>query len=168
MFTKSRTRTSTGAPGVSRVVMLYNHPFCDPAAKILIEDSAWALLQPFRQSKAASTEAGGIFLGYRRGPHLHIVDATASDIVKAGFGTVGLLGTRFTMQQPFYRDRLAAAGYRVSNFYVVSQTGPSTTAFINGPAGLADKTGSIDATVVSNITWTCPPIISVSAGPDPR
>jgi aspartate racemase len=42
-------------------------------------------------------------------PLLHIVDATASDIVKAGFGTVGLLGTRFTMQQPFYRDRLAAA-----------------------------------------------------------
>jgi hypothetical protein len=46
-----------------------------------------------------------------------------------------------------------AAGYRVSNFYVVSQTGPSTTAFINGPAGLADKTGSIDATVdISGLT----------------
>ncbi|HEY5020645.1 MAG TPA: amino acid racemase, partial [Steroidobacteraceae bacterium] len=32
-------------------------------------------------------------------PLLHIVDATAADIVQAGFGTVGLLGTRFTMEQ---------------------------------------------------------------------
>jgi aspartate racemase len=39
-------------------------------------------------------------------PLLHIVDATAADIVQAGFSTVGLLGTRFTMEQPFYRDRL--------------------------------------------------------------
>ena len=39
-------------------------------------------------------------------PLLHVVDATAADIVQAGFGTVGLLGTRFTMEQAFYRDRL--------------------------------------------------------------
>jgi aspartate racemase len=39
-------------------------------------------------------------------PLLHIADATADDIKAAGLTTVGLLGTRFTMEQAFYRDRL--------------------------------------------------------------
>ena len=39
-------------------------------------------------------------------PLLHIADATAADIQRAGHAVVGLLGTRFTMEQPFYRDRL--------------------------------------------------------------
>lgn len=39
-------------------------------------------------------------------PLLHIIDATAADIRRAGAGTIGLLGTRFTMEQPFYRERL--------------------------------------------------------------
>ncbi|MDD8016298.1 MAG: aspartate/glutamate racemase family protein [Acidobacteriota bacterium] len=39
-------------------------------------------------------------------PLLHIVDTTASEIKKAGFGTVGLLGTRFTMEEDFYTGRL--------------------------------------------------------------
>lgn len=39
-------------------------------------------------------------------PLLHIVDATAAEIKKAGFGTVGLLGTRFTMEEDFYKGRL--------------------------------------------------------------
>jgi integrative and conjugative element protein (TIGR02256 family) len=56
--------------------MLYRHPFYDPTVNVLIEDSVWVLLQPYRQSKVSSTEAGGILLGYRRGPHLHVVDAT--------------------------------------------------------------------------------------------
>lgn len=41
-------------------------------------------------------------------PLLHIADATAAEIVAAGHSVVGLLGTRFTMEQPFYRDRLSA------------------------------------------------------------
>jgi len=41
-------------------------------------------------------------------PLLHLIDATAADIVQAGYRTVGLLGTRFTMEQPFYRERLQA------------------------------------------------------------
>jgi aspartate racemase len=41
-------------------------------------------------------------------PLLHIADPTAVAIRSAGHDTVGLLGTRFTMEQPFYRDRLAA------------------------------------------------------------
>lgn len=39
-------------------------------------------------------------------PLLHIADPTAEAIKRAGFTTVGLLGTRFTMEQDFYRDRL--------------------------------------------------------------
>jgi len=39
-------------------------------------------------------------------PLLHIADPTADAIKRAGFSKVGLLGTRFTMEQDFYRDRL--------------------------------------------------------------
>lgn len=40
-------------------------------------------------------------------PMLHIADPTAETIRKAGFGRVGLLGTAFTMEQDFYKGRLA-------------------------------------------------------------
>lgn len=43
-------------------------------------------------------------------PLLHIVDATAAAIRAAGFVRVGLLATRFTMEQPFVRERLASLG----------------------------------------------------------
>jgi aspartate racemase len=36
-------------------------------------------------------------------PLLHIADPTAAAIRQAGLSTVGLLGTRFTMEQDFYR-----------------------------------------------------------------
>ncbi len=39
-------------------------------------------------------------------PLLHIADATANAIRAAGVRTVGLLGTRFTMEQEFYLGRL--------------------------------------------------------------
>jgi aspartate racemase len=39
-------------------------------------------------------------------PFLHIADATAAAIKRAGIGTVGLLGTRYTMELDFYRGRL--------------------------------------------------------------
>ena len=39
-------------------------------------------------------------------PLLHIADATAARVTAAGMRTVGLLGTRFTMEQDFYRGRL--------------------------------------------------------------
>lgn len=41
-------------------------------------------------------------------PLLHIADATAGAIKARGFANVGLLGTRFTMEQDFYRERLQA------------------------------------------------------------
>lgn len=40
-------------------------------------------------------------------PILHIADATAQEIKAQGLSTVGLLGTNFTMEQDFYRGRLA-------------------------------------------------------------
>ncbi|WP_054027732.1 aspartate/glutamate racemase family protein [Bacillus sp. FJAT-28004] len=40
-------------------------------------------------------------------PLLHIADATATEIVKDGFKKVALLGTIYTMEQPFYKGRLA-------------------------------------------------------------
>jgi aspartate racemase len=39
-------------------------------------------------------------------PLLHIADPTADAIKRSGLSTVGLLGTRFTMEQAFYKDRL--------------------------------------------------------------
>jgi aspartate racemase len=40
-------------------------------------------------------------------PFLHIADATAARVRAAGVAAVGLLGTRFTMEESFYRGRLA-------------------------------------------------------------
>ena len=40
-------------------------------------------------------------------PLLHIVDATGDAIREAGVKRVALLGTRYTMEKPFYRDALA-------------------------------------------------------------
>lgn len=40
-------------------------------------------------------------------PLFHIADPTATEIKRAGHSSVGLLGTRFTMEQAFYRDRLS-------------------------------------------------------------
>ncbi|HEY60231.1 MAG TPA: aspartate/glutamate racemase family protein [Anaerolineae bacterium] len=39
-------------------------------------------------------------------PLLHIVDAAAENVNKNGLKVVGLLGTRFTMERDFYKDRL--------------------------------------------------------------
>jgi aspartate racemase len=40
-------------------------------------------------------------------PLLHIADATAERVRQAGIQRVGLLGTRFTMEEDFYRGRLS-------------------------------------------------------------
>lgn len=54
--------------------------------------------------KVAAAVQSGI-----RIPLLHIVDATAASITRAGIRRVGLLGTRFTMEEDFYRGRLAGS-----------------------------------------------------------
>lgn len=47
-------------------------------------------------------------------PLLHIADATADAAISQAVRRVALLGTRYTMEQPFYADRLRAAGLHVS------------------------------------------------------
>ncbi|OEE75153.1 aspartate/glutamate racemase [Enterovibrio norvegicus FF-162] len=47
-------------------------------------------------------------------PLLHIADATADRLKIDGIQHVGLLGTRFTMSQPFYKERLIAQGIKVT------------------------------------------------------
>ena len=44
---------------------------------------------------------------------VHIADPTADALLADGFETVGLLGTRFTMEMGFYRERLEARGLTV-------------------------------------------------------
>ena len=39
-------------------------------------------------------------------PLLHIADATADEVKRHSIQCVGLLGTRFTMEESFYKDRL--------------------------------------------------------------
>lgn len=46
-------------------------------------------------------------------PFIHIADPTADALLGDGFTTVGLLGTRFTMEMDFYRDRLTRRGLGV-------------------------------------------------------
>ena len=40
-------------------------------------------------------------------PILHIADATASKLINDNINKVGLIGTRFTMEEPFYKNRLS-------------------------------------------------------------
>ncbi|MBW2468998.1 MAG: aspartate/glutamate racemase family protein [Deltaproteobacteria bacterium] len=46
-------------------------------------------------------------------PLLHIADATAGRIKQAEMDTIGLLGTKFTMEQDFYKGRLEQKGINV-------------------------------------------------------
>ena len=46
-------------------------------------------------------------------PLLHIADATAEEVKNANISMVGLLGTRFVMEQDFYRERLFNHGLKV-------------------------------------------------------
>jgi aspartate racemase len=52
-------------------------------------------------------EAAGI-------PILHIGDVTAAKLVKDGVTRAGLIGTRVTMAESFYRDRIEAHGIKVT------------------------------------------------------
>jgi aspartate racemase len=46
-------------------------------------------------------------------PILHIADATAHQIKEQGINSVGLLGTRYTMEQDFYKSRLESNDIKV-------------------------------------------------------
>ncbi|MEK4013693.1 aspartate/glutamate racemase family protein [Peribacillus sp. FSL M8-0224] len=46
-------------------------------------------------------------------PILHIADSTAKQIQKTKISTVGLLGTKYTMEQDFYKTRIETNGIKV-------------------------------------------------------
>lgn len=46
-------------------------------------------------------------------PLVHIAEAAAEELLAKGISRVGLLGTRYTMTQAFYRDKLEACGLTV-------------------------------------------------------
>ncbi|MGV3465126.1 MAG: aspartate/glutamate racemase family protein [Heyndrickxia sp.] len=46
-------------------------------------------------------------------PVLHIADATANQIKESNLTTIGLLGTKYTMEQDFYKSRIEFNGIRV-------------------------------------------------------
>lgn len=55
--------------------LILSNPMHDQGS-ILIEQSVISLIQRCSQKQDGWLESGGILLGYRRGAHLHIVDAT--------------------------------------------------------------------------------------------
>jgi len=63
-------------------------------------------------SNTAHKVAGAV-LASTHIPLLHIADATAEEVVKDGVSTVGLLGTRFVMEQDFYAQKFEEHGIRV-------------------------------------------------------
>ena len=82
------------------------------------EDAAEALLEAGRSIEAGGADFGlicantmhKVYDRVRAGlsiPLIHIVDVTAMKIRAAGLKTVGLLGTRYTMEDDFYKSRLA-------------------------------------------------------------
>ena len=46
-------------------------------------------------------------------PIIHIAEATADKLKENGISTVGLLGTKYTMKQDFYKEKLIEAGLKV-------------------------------------------------------
>lgn len=56
--------------------MLKPLPFRRNGAMLLIEPQVLERLAAFRQMATSAPEAGGILMGYRRGPHTHVTEAT--------------------------------------------------------------------------------------------
>src|SRR3954454_8198574 len=69
-------------------------------------DLVWLCTNTMHKVAGALTAVLGV-------PLLHIGDVTADAVRAAGVHRVGLLGTAFTMEQPFLSDRLAAKGLHV-------------------------------------------------------
>lgn len=68
--------------------MLKPLPFRPSGAMLLVEPQLLERLAAFRQMETSAPEAGGILMGYRRGPHTHVTEATVptSRDVRRRFG----------------------------------------------------------------------------------
>jgi aspartate racemase len=74
----------------------------DAARSLEAAGAAFLVLCTNTMHKVASSIEAAVTI-----PLFHIADPTATAIKRAGHSSVGLLGTRFTMEQAFYRDRLS-------------------------------------------------------------
>ena len=111
----------------SASILLYSYDF-EPI-KVLQYAERWDLAGDDLSRTAQRLEAGGadcIVIGTNtmhivadkiaasiKVPLLHIADCTAERIIKAGIKSVGLLGTRFTMEKDFYISHLKSRGLEV-------------------------------------------------------
>lgn len=107
--------------------VLYSVDFAE--VQRLQEEGGWDLLSGFFAGAARRVEAAGADLLlicantiHRAAeaveaaisiPLVHIADATAAGILEKGLKTVGLLGTRYTMEQDFLRNRLERHGLQI-------------------------------------------------------
>ncbi|MFZ1539466.1 MAG: amino acid racemase [Chromatiaceae bacterium] len=118
-----RVRDELGAPN-SAEVLLYSISFGDFAREErLAEQGDWAALtRTMVQAGKRLKQGGADFIVIASNtmnstaetvakeagiPVLHIADAVGQAIQDAGLNKVALLGTKFTMEMPFYRDHLA-------------------------------------------------------------
>lgn len=118
-----RVRDTLGPPN-SAEVLLYSIPFGDFAKEErLAEEGDWAALTRTMVLAGKRLKQGGAdFIVIASNtmnstaesvareadiPVLHIADAVGQAIQAAGLKKVALLGTKFTMEMPFYRDHLA-------------------------------------------------------------
>ncbi|PKF51038.1 aspartate/glutamate racemase family protein [Enterovibrio nigricans] len=85
------------------------HSLADEARKLEAAGADFILIATNTMHKVATEVQSAISI-----PLLHIADATALTLKENGIHHVGLLGTRFTMSQPFYKERLEAHGITVS------------------------------------------------------
>jgi aspartate racemase len=90
-------------------------------------------------------------------PLVDLVDATTAVVASAGFASVGLLGTRTTMTDPFFRERLQRAGVRV---VVPDEAGIAwLDALIFGPLAAGEKNPAMRAElagIVARMTAAAP------------
>ena len=80
----------------------------DAACKLELAGADFIIICTNTMHKVANKIQAGIDI-----PVLHIADITAQQVLSSGIGTVGLLGTKYTMEQDFYISRLEAHGIKV-------------------------------------------------------
>jgi aspartate racemase len=80
----------------------------DAARSLAAGGADFVVLCTNTMHKVADAIADGVGI-----PLLHLGDATAAAVTASGIRRVGLLGTIFTMSQPFYAQRLEAHGLHV-------------------------------------------------------
>ena len=119
----STTRSKLGGSHSAKI-LLFSLDFAE--IEILQAAGKWNDLTELLTNTAKSIEGAGAEIllicsntGHKSAPDienalhiplLHIVDTTAGAITEQNLKTVGLLGTRFTMEQDFYTDRLRSHG----------------------------------------------------------